>query len=665
MLNNERQDVIPLFPSIGFNMIQLPYPRLNQIFDALRLGPLPQQELADRCQVSTRTIRTDISALNDTLVTYGAQVIHQRNKGYQLEIFDQPRFDELLQQTQQMRKSPRNPKERMMHLMMLLLSQDCECKLDDLANQWFVSRTSLQGDMVEIRDVFQQYGLKLESRAFQGLTVHGNEQAIRACIAHVLFRLEPTDHAFSHICGYFFPEINCEYLQDKILQCIQNQQIHLTDEGIHHLQVYCGIALHRMKTGHFIHEIALPEISEEAQAAGRELAEQLLLSIADNLDGDEYLDNELGYLCIQIAARRVVGANTSYLQPSSEPYQFIDYLLSFINEKYFYNLNNDPKLHQDLLCHVTTMMLRVKYQITLPNPLVDHIKRYYPLAYDMTAAAIAQWKGPYLIPDSEVGYLVMHIGVGIERNYASEVEHTPTAILVCNSGTSMSRLLESQLRKQLPQLSIMTCYSRREYETLPEVREDIVISTEKLLEKNKPVLLVTPMPTPFQIEQIRKHIQNHRTPPYILECFFDEKYFKHLQQPITQQDLLQQLCAELETDGIVPAEFYPSVLERENITPTMLGDMIAIPHSVGLMANETKVYTVFSEKGVKWGNNHKAHLIFLFAIKKEDYEEAMGLYELFVTFMDSKALSSLTHCNNFEAFIHFAKRCWLSCKKEW
>lgn len=640
-------------------MIQLPYPRLNQIFDALQISPLPQKELADRCQVSTRTIRTDISALNDTLVTYGAQITHQRNKGYELEIFDEGRFEELLQQTQQMRRSPRSPKERIIHLMMMLLSQDSECKLDELANQWFVSRTSLQGDMSEIRDVFNQYGLKIESRAFHGLAVHGDEQAIRACIVHVLFRMEPNEHTFSQICADYFPEINQLDLPVTIQSCIQKHNIHLTDEGISHLQAYCGIALNRIKKGYIINKIELPEISDQSKSAGAELAKLL------SLYTPEFLDNEVGYLCIQIAARRVVGANTSYLTASSEPYQFIDYLLSFINDKYFYNLKQDPTLHKDLLSHVTTMMLRVKYQITLPNPLVDHIKRYYPLAYDMTAAAIAQWNGPYLIPDSEIGYLVMHIGVGIERNYATEVKHTPTAILVCNAGTSMSRLLESQLRKQLPTLSINTSYSRQEYENLTNVREDIVITTEKLPEKNKPVLFVTPMLTPFQVDQISKHIQSHRTPPYMLECFFDERYFKHITEPITQTDLLRELCDELEQDGIVPTEFYDSVIERENITPTMLGDVIAIPHSVGLMANETKVYTVFSEKGVKWGNNHKANLIFLFAIKQEDYEEAMGLYELFVTFMDSKAISSLTQCNNFEAFIHFAKRCWLSCKKEW
>ena len=131
-------------------MIQLPYPRLNTIFEALRYEALPQQELAQRCDISTRTIRTDISALNDILASYGAQIQHQRGKGYHFDIYDETRFSDIEKQTKKMKTSPRNAKDRVVYLIMRLLSQEEECKLDDLANQWFVSRTSLQADMSEL-----------------------------------------------------------------------------------------------------------------------------------------------------------------------------------------------------------------------------------------------------------------------------------------------------------------------------------------------------------------------------------------------------------------------------------------------------------------------------------------------------------------------------------
>ncbi|MBD1576502.1 BglG family transcription antiterminator [Vibrio sp. S11_S32] len=640
-------------------MIQLAYPRLNIIFEALREQILPQQELAHRCQVSTRTIRTDVSALNDTLASYGAEIVHYKGKGYQFEINDQARFAQLDKQDKSGKKVPHSPKERIVHLTMRLLLQQDECKLDDLANTWFVSRTSLQADMVEVREILNQYDLIIESKAYHGLAVVGKEQAIRACIAHVLFEFQHDDQALSEVYQQYFPNSDAQQLREHILTLIIQHDIHLTDEGIHHLVLYCSIALHRISQHHLIDEFCAPVISQEAHLTGKALAH-----LVSRLLEQELSKSELDYLCLQIAARRVIGANTSYLDKRSEPFQLIDYLLNYINQHYSYDLRNDDKLKQDLLSHVTTMLLRVKFQITLHNPLVDHIKRYYPLAHDITVAAMTQW-GMYTIPAAELGYLVMHIGVGLERNYAQDAQYVPSAILVCNLSMSLQRLVGSQLKRALPQLEISQSISTREYESLDQISADVVITTERLANKNKPVLTVSPVPTPFQIDQISKHILTYRTPPYILDSFFDARYFKVLDKKMSQADLIQLLSQELAHDGVVPEGFAEAVMEREKITSTMLGDGIAIPHTVGLIANQTKVYTVFAPKGIDWGNGNIAQVIFLFAIKKEDYEEAMGLYELFVTFMDSKAVPALLTCRGFASFIHFAKQCWLKCKKEW
>lgn len=646
-------------------MIQLPYPRLNKIFDALIDHVLPQDELAQLCQVSTRTIRTDISALNDTLASYGAQINHFRGKGYQFDIYDPNKFSELEQQHNQAKVIPRNSKDRMIHLMMRLLSQEKECKLDELANQWFVSRTSLQADMSEIRNIFEQYNLTLESRAYKGLTLHGKEQAIRACISHILYHYESNDQQFDLICELYFPEINQSKIKQDILVTMKNNHIHLTGEGIYHLLVYCGVALHRIKKGFQLDAIEVPQLSPESMNAGQDLANILkTLIIEESIDLQKPVQAEIDYLCIQIAARRVLGANISYLTKLSEPSLFVDYLLDYINQHYCYDLRNDSQLRHDLLSHVTTMLLRIKYQIALPNPLIEHIKSYYPLAYDMAVAAASHAR-EYQIPATELGYLVMHIGVGLERNFAMDKSYMPSALLVCNSGTSMARLIESQINKTLPQLKIVHYCNTYEYEQYEKIEADIVLSTEKLTHHNKPVLMVSNVPTPFQLDQINKHILNHRTPPYVLECFFDKRYFKILKGPTTQAELFRELTLHFEDDGIVPQDFYPSVIERESIASTILGEGIAIPHSIGLVANETKVYTVFSPEGIDWGNGQIVHVIFLFAIKQDDYEEAMGLYELFVTFMDAKAASSLLDCSSFESFLHFAKQCWLKCKKEW
>jgi len=100
----------------------------------------------------------------------------------------------------------------------------------------------------------------------------------------------------------------------------------------------------------------------------------------------------------------------------------------------------------------------------------------------------------------------------------------------------------------------------------------------------------------------------------------------------------------------VGTDFYPSVVEREAIVSTLLGEGIALPHSLGLLAKKTVVVTLLSPCGIPWGDRETAHVIFLLAISKSDYEEAMAIYELFVTFVRERSVGRLLSSENFESF---------------
>ncbi len=54
--------------------MRFPNQRLAQLFAMLQNETLPQDELAQRLSVSTRTVRADIAALNMLLTPHGAQI---------------------------------------------------------------------------------------------------------------------------------------------------------------------------------------------------------------------------------------------------------------------------------------------------------------------------------------------------------------------------------------------------------------------------------------------------------------------------------------------------------------------------------------------------------------------------------------------------------------
>lgn len=297
------------------------------------------------------------------------------------------------------------------------------------------------------------------------------------------------------------------------------------------------------------------------------------------------------------------------------------------------------------------MITRVRYQIMIPNPLLDNIKQHYPMAWDMTLAAVSSWGKytPYVISENEIGFLVLHIGVGLERHYNIGYQRQPRVLLVCDAGNAMVRMIEAVLQRKYPQIEVTRTLTLREYELADAIGEDFVISTARVSEKSKPVVMIAPFPTDYQLEQIGKLVLVDRTRPWMLEKYFDAAHFRILDKPVDQQTLFRELCGQLEGEGFVGAEFLESVIEREAIVSTMLGDGIALPHSLGLLAQKTVVYTVLAPQGIQWGDE-TAHVIFLLAISKSEYEEAMAIYDIFVTFLRERAMARLCQCENFAAF---------------
>lgn len=305
------------------------------------------------------------------------------------------------------------------------------------------------------------------------------------------------------------------------------------------------------------------------------------------------------------------------------------------------------------------MITRVKYQINIPNPLLTNIKQHYPMAYDVTLAAVSSWGKytPYTLSENEIGYLVLHIGVGLERHYNIGYERHPQVMLVCDTGNSTVRMIQAQIARKYPQLVVTRTVSLRDYEILPHIDEDFVISNARVSEKNKPVVVMSPFPTEYQLEQLGKLVLVDRTKPYMLEKFFDANHFMVVNEPLTQEQLFRRVCAQLEQEGYVGEDFYPSVVEREAIVSTLLGEGIALPHSLGLLAKKTVVVTLLAPQGIDWGDGEMAHVIFLLAISKSDYEEAMAIYELFVTFVRERSMSRLLGSSDFASFKAVALDC--------
>ena len=632
--------------------MRFPNQRLAQLFTLLQNETLPQEELAQRLSVSTRTVRADITALNALLQHYGAQFTLTRGSGYQLVIHDPSRYQTLEESAPKAQHIPRTAADRSHFLLVRFLTSAFSIKLEDLADVWFVSRATLQGDMVDVRERFQRYQLTLETRPRHGMKLFGSEVSIRACLTDLLWELSQQGPLNLLIGEEAFDASVPALLAGVLQETLTRHHVRLTDAGERFVCLYGAVAVRRVSEGYPLADFSAEDVAQNVRDAARELASTL-----QQLAGKPLAAAEEEWLCVHLAARQVQDVDPGTISADDDE-ALVNYILRYINQQYNYNLLDDAQLHADLLTHIKTMITRVRYQIMIPNPLLDNIKQHYPMAWDMTLAAVSSWGKytPYAISENEIGFLVLHIGVGLERHYNIGYQRQPQVLLVCDTSNAMVRMIEAILQRKYPQLEIAATLSQREYEQRQEVAEDFVISTVRISEKDKPVVTIAPFPTDYQLDQIGKLVLVDRTRPWMLNKYFDEAHFQVIDAPMDRQTLFATLCQQLQREGFVGAEFHDSVVEREAIVSTMLGDGIALPHALGLLAKKTVVYTVIAPHGIAWGDE-TAHIIFLLAISKSEYEEAMAIYDIFVTFLRERAMARLAVTRSFDEFKAVAMEC--------
>ena len=632
--------------------MRFPHQRLAQLFTLLQNETLPQDELAQRLSVSTRTVRADITALNALLLHYGAQFILTRGSGYQLVIHDPTRYQTLEESAPKAQHIPRTAADRIHFLLVRFLTSAFSIKLEDLADAWFVSRATLQGDMVDVRERFQRYQLTLETRPRHGMKLFGSEVSIRACLTDLLWELSQPGPLNPLISEEAFDASVPTLLAGVLQETLTRHHVRLTDAGERFICLYGAVAVRRVSEGYPLADFSAEDVAQNVRDAARELANTM-----QQLAGKLLAPAEEEWLCVHLAARQVQDVDPGTISADDDE-ALVNYILRYINQQYNYNLLDDAQLRADLLTHIKTMITRVRYQIMIPNPLLENIKQHYPMAWDMTLAAVSSWGKytPYAISENEIGFLVLHIGVGLERHYNIGYQRQPQVLLVCDTSNAMVRMIEAILQRKYPQLEIAATLSQREYEQREEIAEDFVISTVRISEKEKPVVTIAPFPTDYQLDQIGKLVLVDRTRPWMLNKYFDEAHFQVIDTPMDQQALFATLCQQLQQEGFVGAEFHGSVVEREAIVSTMLGDGIALPHALGLLAKKTVVYTVIAPHGIAWGDE-TAHIIFLLAISKSEYEEAMAIYDIFVTFLRERAMARLAATRSFAEFKTVAMEC--------
>ena len=116
---------------------------------------------------------------------------------------------------------------------------------------------------------------------------------------------------------------------------------------------------------------------------------------------------------------------------------------------------------------------------------------------------------------------------------------------------------------------------------------------------------------------------NEDTQTFISHCFREEFFFNHIEGK-TRDEVIANMCERISEKYPLPEDFYALVMERESVSPTEVGNRIAIPHPIRLVMNETFVAVGVLDKPIKW-DKQQVKFVFMLCIQK-DTEEALSIF---------------------------------------
>lgn len=615
--------------------------------------PVTSEYLAKVLDVTSRTIRNDVRELESIVKDFGAEVKSIRGTGYQLLVHDDHLFRQLLQEAadNKLEKNgeiPTLPEDRVRYVIKRLLLTEEYIKLETIADELFISKSTLQNDLKDVKDVFRRYGITLESKPNFGLKVNGEEFKLRLCIADQIFENIENDMELDHKNVFLKEDLNT--IREIVLDRIILHNIALSDIGLNNLVIHIAIAFNRIKNEKYV-SMVTNELAELKKQKQYKVAEEIVLKLEREL-GVSFPETEIAYVTIHLLGTKMVTElhlDETEIQSiiDQQIYDIVTEIIDTVDEELCLHIKDDQELFVALSLHLRPAIHRFHYGINLPNPLLDDIKSKYPAAFQaaVIAGMVLKRKLNIEINENEMGYLALHLGAAMENQ---KIDNRPKkCMIVCASGVGSARLLASKIQAKFgSKIEIVGTTDFYKLGRIPVHSLDFLISTIPIPKQLPiPVIQVNTILGGNDLEKIETVIME--LPNQKLKYLKEELVFLQLNFD-TKEEVLKFLGDKLKSIGLVDDHYLDSVLEREALSPTSYGNFVAIPHPITPKTDSTFWTICTLQKPIDWGGK-RVQLICLLNVEKNSTTDLQSMYDLLVQIIDdSQVVQQLIKCKTFK-----------------
>ncbi|MDO5409054.1 MAG: BglG family transcription antiterminator [Lachnospiraceae bacterium] len=627
--------------------------KLKEVLKELSDDYITAASLAQKLQISERTVRTRIKQIQELEAEIGCKIISSPRWGYRVTVCDRMKFEKELQRMEKgTEQIPQNLEERVRYLLLYLINQEAYIKMDDLCEFLCCSRSSLSYSLKRIKTILSEYGISIKSRPNYGICISGMEFDIRRFIGEYFFK-QGTESKDERIKN----EKELRELAGIILENIEKQELILNETEFNTFLNQVYIAKRRIRRGYCI---ADGEIEEQKPGSGSKEWD-VIVGLTDYFQQKENLvfsENEQKYLWIYFLGKRMSGY-MKYGENNVVIYERIDRivmeLLEIILEEFQIDFRNDFDIRMALNQHMMAFEIRMKYKIPLKNPMLEEIKGNYALAYRMIMQTKWLLEKTYQtsVSSDELGYFALIFAFGMEQQ--DKKINKKSILVVCATGKSSSKLLLSKYKNEFGKYleNTYTCdllslkkfdFSKVDYvfTTVP-IRINIpvpIIETGNFLEYS-------------DILRIRTLLE--KGDKRFLDKYFCKEHFIAGLEAQTREEALTKLCSIILEKEQVEENLYELVMEREHMAPTDFGNNIAVPHPREAVAESTFAYVAVLKKPIFWGHND-VQVILMNVTGKNDEEDLQKFHEISAKFvLNREGIQQVIENPSYEIFENVIK----------
>lgn len=489
-------------------------------------------ELADDFAVSSRTIRNDYKIIKEylnNLLKKSSLDLYNNNIMLLLNDKDMETINKSIDSYDYYLYKLSSFEREMIILSELIYSNDY-ITIEALANKMFVSRGTINKDLIQVKNWCRKNFVQLLSKKANGIKIDANEKKRRSIIAKLirdsndLYNSESLNHEID-MCRKFFKCVDLTKVKDIVIDAENKYDLVLSDVIFEALTIHIALSIER-NLEHINVNFDNDSMLIDKSSIGYKMSDYIVSKI-EKIFNIKMPENEIFYIALHILGK----VRLEKAEESNDEWLNIQIittkLIKDIGDYTGYKFENDIRLNDGLYNHLSAALFRLKNNGELENPFKDQMISDYPNIYRAVKVNIDEFQnfGKVKLSDDEIAYIILHFAASIERTRQIIEKRLARVIILCSTGIGTARMVESRVLQcfKLKIVKVLALHQLKQL--LAYENADFIISTVSV-KAEIPVIQVSPLINEKEIQLISDLLMDLGFNNYFNENYNNLKYGK-------------------------------------------------------------------------------------------------------------------------------------------